>query len=171
MFRRFRFMRTIGLILVVSCFSVAAQHARIAVVDVQSAIWKTAEGRMAAQEIEATIAPWKKHLDETHVEIRRRQKLLSQISSVMGSEGQSRLFRDLHSLHVDYECFTVAMDAEFQSERQRVAPVLQAKLKTAIRQLAQPDGFILVLDSSSPHVRFAATDITQALVDFYDKTH
>ncbi len=152
--------------------SSAGTPTKVAVIDVQSAIVATSDGKKAAADLQAKFVPKKNELDKKQSDIAALQGSLSK-SNVMSDEAKQKIMRDIDKKTTDLKRDTEDANAELEQEQGRVMNDLGGKLMSVVNKYAADNGFALVLDISNQQsgVLFASNtiDITREIVSLYDK--
>lgn len=159
------------LIAALACGSVFAQQ-KIAVINLQAALSSTKDGKKAAEEIDAKMQPRKKDLERKQAEINKLKDDLQKGGSAMAENVKAELARNIDTKTKAYNRDLEDAQAELQGEQDKVLQELSAKLYAVVEKYSRDNNYSLVLDANpqSPIV-FASTaiDITQAVIDLYDK--
>ena len=143
---------------------------KVAIVDVQSAILQTNEGKASRQKIESEMAPKRKDLLNQQGELKKLQEDFNAQQSVLSDadkqtkqkEFQTK-FQAFHQAELNFE----------QESRQKEAEALQKILKniqSEVQKIAKEKKFDMVFDKSAAVLLYSnnTTDITTQVVSLYN---
>ena len=157
-------------------FGADAQQAgtKVGVISVQGAIVGTKDGQKASQELEAKFTPRKKEFDSRQAELTQLQDQYSKGGTVMSEDKRNQLARDIDEKKKRLERDMQDAQEELQGEQQRVLSGLGQRMMAVIEKYAKDNGYTMILDVGNQNtpVLYAssAIDITQDIVQLYDKT-
>lgn len=148
---------------------------RVAIIEIQNAIFGTKEGQKAVSEIQSKFAPRKAALDQKRQEIAQLQERLRQGSSAMSEEAKESLARsiDQKSRLADREAEDDQSDYDeaLRSTMQQIG----SRLMPLLTKYAKENGYSMLLDVGSQQtpVVYAAEgiDITGEVIALYDKSN
>lgn len=147
---------------------------KVGVISVQGAIVGTKDGQKASQQLDAKFVPRKKDFDTRQSEVAQLQDQYSKGGNLMSEDKRNQLARDLDEKKKRLERDMQDANEELQGEQQRVLQGLGQRMMAVIEKYAKDNGYSMILDVSSPNtpVLYAssAIDITQDIVQLYDKT-
>lgn len=153
------------------CGTLLAQQ-KIGVINLQAALSATKDGKKAAEDIDARMQPRKKELERKQGEIAKLKDDLQKGGPAMAEAVKAELARSIDAKTKSYNRDLEDAQAELQGEQDKVLQDLSAKLMAVVDKYSRDNAYTLVLDLNpqSPIV-FAsnAIDITQAVIDLYDK--
>lgn len=171
------FSRSILISAAMVCLSGAAfaqQAQKIAVINIQSAIINTKDGQKANAKLESEYEPKKKDFDSRNAEITGLQDQLNKGGTLMSEDKRNTLVRDIDEKKRRLERDLSDARDEMQKEQQDLLGNLGQRIMAVIEKYAKDNGYALVLDDSAPStpVLYTSTaiDITQDIVNLYDKT-
>jgi outer membrane protein len=153
----------------------AGSHAfaqpKIAVVNMQQAVFATAEIKKADADLQATMKPRTDAAGALQTELQgiaaqlqqTPSKLTPQQQEELSAEGQ-RKQRDLQRMQQD---LTETADAA----RQEIIPTITKKMVDVVKKLAEEKGFDVVSDTANLVYFKAPMDITTEAIAAYDKTY
>lgn len=156
---------------VLACGTALAQG-KIGVINLQGALASTKDGQKAQQELDGRMQPRKKELEGKQLEIKKLQDDLQKGGAAMSDAAKAEITRNIDTKTKAYNRSLEDAQTELQGEQQRVVEELGQKLMVVVDKYAKDNGFTLVLDANpqSPIVFASPTiDITQAVIDLYDK--
>ena len=148
--------------------------AKIALVAFEQAVFATNEGQRAVQDMQKKYEPKKTQIDTLAQEVDSLKKQLQSGSATLSEEERASRTKAIDTkekqLNRDAEDANTAYQADLQEAYAKVAQ----KVSVTMKQYVQQGGFTVLLDVSSQQspVMWAlqSTDVTQAVVDNYNKT-
>lgn len=147
---------------------------KVGVISVQGAIVGTKDGQKASQELDAKFSPKKKEFDTRQSEINQLQDQYNKGGTVMSEDKRQQLARDIDEKKKRLQRDMQDAQDELQGEQQRLLQSLGQRMMAVIEKYAKDNGYTMILDVSNPNtpVLYAssAIDITQDIVQLYDKT-
>ena len=151
-------------------------NAKIALIDMNTAITKTQEGQQKAKELEAKFAPTSTRIKEKQQKITDMRNQLSRGSNTMSEDARRKLLRDIQSTERDLKRDTEDAREEFTQAQGKLANEIGTKLLATIQKYSIDKGLPLVLNVSAlPNlsVVFALNElnITEDIVKLYDQEH
>lgn len=153
------------------CAHLASAQTKVAVVNMQKAVFDTAEIKKADGEMQAKYKPRQDEINKMNAQIediaRQLQsgqgKLTQEAAADLQAQGQ-RLQRDLQYKQQDLQ------DA-VNEERQSILAVSSSKMTEIIKKIADEKGFDMVVDTQSTYFFKPVMDITAECTAAYDKAH
>jgi len=151
-----------------------AVPAKVALVAFESAVFATNEGQRAVEEVKKKYEPKKAQIDTLAAEVDSLKKQLQSAPATLSEEERQTRLKNIDSkekvLTRDSEDATQAYQADLQEAYGKVAQKVSGVTKNYVQQ----NGFTLLLDVSNQasNVMWAlqTTDVTQAVVDAYNKS-
>ena len=151
----------------------AQTSGKVGVINIQSAIVSTNDGKKAASEIQTRFNPKKAEVDKRQSEISQLQDQLNRGRNTLSEEARATLVRDIDQKTKSLKYFSEDAQAELSQEEQKAMNELGGRLMTVIDKYAKDNGYTLILDVSSPQtpIMYASNtiDITKDIIDLYDK--
>jgi outer membrane protein len=145
---------------------------KVGIINIQSALISTQDGKKAVAELQAKFEPTSKKLESMRDEINSLQAELNKGSNTMGDERRRELARDIDQKTRELNRAQEDAQAEFQQEQEKVLQSLYQRMNAVINKYSNDHAYSLILDISSPQtpVVFAAngTDITSDIIKLYD---
>jgi outer membrane protein len=143
--------------------------AKVAVVNLQAAVFGTAETKKASDEMNAKFKPRQDAIDQLTREIQalsnqlqtNQGKLTPQAEADITAQGQ-RKQRDLQRAQDD-------LQADATAYRNDTLQKMSQKMSDVIKKLAEEKGYDLVVEASTAIYFKTALDITKDAVGAYDK--
>ena len=149
-----------------------ANAAKVAVIEIQSAIFQTKDGQKALAELQTKFNPVKAKLDAKRAEIAKNEDALRKGQGTLSPEAQAKLARDIDVSTKALNRDTDDANADLESENQKLMNDLGGKMMAIINKYAAEKGLVLVLDVSSQQtpVLWASNtiDITRDVIAAYD---
>jgi len=146
---------------------------KVGVINIQSAIISTNDGKKAAGEIQTRFNPKKAEVDRRQGEITQLQDQLNRGRNTLSEEARQNLTREIDQKNKALTRFTEDAQAELQQEEQKAMGELFGRVMQVIDKYAKDNGYTLVLDVSSQQtpVLYASNtiDITKDIIELYDK--
>jgi outer membrane protein len=149
----------------------APAQTKVAVVNLQQAVFKTAEITKAQEQMTATFKPRQDKIDQLQNEIQAlakqlqagQGKLSPQAESDLTAEGQ-RKQRDLQRMQDDLQSDATAYRNDILSKS-------STKMTAVVKKLAEERGLDLVIDTSTTLYFKPALDLTAEATAAYDKAY
>jgi outer membrane protein len=150
---------------------VASAQIKVAVVDMQAAVFGTAEIKKADAELSANQKPKVEQAQKLQSDLQAiaqqlqagNGKLPPQQEADLNAQGQKKQ-RDLQYLNDD-------LQAEATAARQEIIPKCAQKMKEVVKKMAAEKGLDLVVDAASSVFYKPAMDLTAEAIVAYDKEY
>jgi outer membrane protein len=145
---------------------------KVGVINIQSAIVSTNEGKKAANEIQTRFNPKKTEVDKRQSEISQLQDQLNRGRNTLSEEARASLVREIDQKTKSLKYFSEDAQAELNQEEQKAMNELGGRMMSVIDKYAKDNSYTLILDvSSSQAIMYASNtiDITRDIIDLYDK--
>ncbi len=150
-----------------------AATGKVGVINIQSAIVTTKDGQKAAGELDAKAAPKRKTLEAKQNEINSLKDQLQKGSNALSETAKQEIVRNIDTKTKSFNRDMEDAQAEVEADQQKVLQDLGGRIMAVIDKYAKDNGFVLILDVSSPQtpVMFASNtiDVTKDIIDLYDK--
>jgi outer membrane protein len=150
---------------------IATAQTKVGVVDIQKAVFDSAEIKKADAEMQAKFKPRQDQAQALDTEIAALAKQLQDGGDKMSPSQQadlqatgSRKQRELQHLNED-------LQNEAEAYRNEVLQKSTAKMKEIIKQVAEAKGLDLVVEAQTAHYFKPALDITADVIAAYDKAY
>jgi outer membrane protein len=149
---------------------------KVAVINIQTAISSTEEGKQAAQELASKFAPRRNELQAISKQMQSIEGRLQNGQSTLSSAEKGRLMRQGQQLNRKYQRKQQELQEDYQAAQSDAIGNIGAKMMSVIDGYARQHGYGVVLDSSPQSnnaVLYAATavDITSQIVRLYNEKH
>jgi outer membrane protein len=148
----------------------ARAQSKIGVINLNSAIGSTVEGKKAIADLTKKFAPRKQELDRLQQEIQSIQDQLSKQSATLSDDEQRRLSRELEDKQRTLKRSADDAQSDYNADTEDTVSRIGKKMVAIISDYAQKNGFVLVIDDSQIPVYYAAKEIQIApdIVKLYD---
>jgi Skp family chaperone for outer membrane proteins len=152
-----------------------AQPTRIATIDLQQAIWATAEGKRVSAELKERFGPRESELDALNVQIEniRRELFAGQTLGTADAQQQRRL--EGARLVAQFNRKKRELTEDLQTVQQEILKHLTVNMVQIVSDYAATHGYMVVFDSSKPRSEVAykarGTDLTNEIIRLYDEAH
>ena len=145
--------------------------AKVAVVNLQAAVFGTAETKKANDEMNAKFKPRQDEIDKLNREIqaladqlqKNQGKLTPQAEADLNAQGQKKQ-RDLQRAQDD-------LQADATAYRNDTLAKMSQKMSDVVKKLAEAKGYDLVVETSAAIYFKSALDITKDAIAEYDKAN
>jgi outer membrane protein len=150
-----------------------AATGKVGVINIQQAIVATKDGQKAAAELDSKAAPKRKTLETKQNEINGLKDQLQKGSNALSETAKAEIVRNIDAKTKSFNRDMEDAQAEVEQDQQKVLQDLGGRMMAVIDKYAKDNGFVLILDVSSPQtpVLFASNtiEITKDIIDLYDK--
>ncbi len=149
---------------------VAHAQGKIGVININSAIASTTEGKKAIADLQKKYQPRQQELERLQQEIQGIQDQLNKQSATLSDDEQRRLSRDLEDKQKLLKRSTDDAQSDFAADRDETIRRIGQKMVRIISDYAQQNSFALVIDAAQIPIYYAAKDIdlTAEIVKRYD---
>ncbi len=166
------FLRATAIALTLSCVPLVAQNTSIAIINIEDAITRTAEGQQLIKKLQERYEPKSKELEAMQGEIGNLRAKLNQGANTMSDDAKRDLVRQIQQKERDAQRAVEDARGEFNQAQQAIFNEIGGKLMTVIDKFAKEKAFAIVLDISSPQspVLYAVNEvnITNDVIAAYD---
>jgi len=153
----------------------AAAGGKVAVINIQSAITGTAEGKQAAAELQSQFTPRQNELDSLRKKIDDLQNRLRNGATTLSDEEKARLQREGESATRVFQRKQQEMQDDANDAQREVVDRIGRKMLEVIDKFSKENGYSVVFDISAQNtpVVYAANqnDITQDIVRLFDQAY
>lgn len=145
-------------------------QSKIGVIDMQTAIASTAEGKKVIADLSKKYQPRQQELVRLQQEIQGIQDQLTKQAATLSDEEQGRLSRDAEEKQKLYKRSAEDAQNDFNRDRDEAVNRIVKKMVQVIHDYAQQNGFTLVIDRVQVNVYFVAQgiELTEEIVKRYD---
>jgi len=152
-----------------------AAGGKVAVINIQSAITGTAEGKQAAAELQSQFTPRQNELDSLRKKIDDLQNRLRNGATTLSDEEKARLQREGESATRVFQRKQQEMQDDANDAQREVVDRIGRKMLEVIDKFSKENGYSVVFDISAQNtpVVYAANqnDITQDIVRLFDQAY
>ncbi len=168
-------LAAIALLAVAPAAKAQQAPAKVAIINIQSAILATKDGEKAREAIRVKFEPKSKEMEARMAEINRKRETLQKSANTLSVEAREKQTREIDDLQKKYQWDAEDFQGELQQEEQKLVGEIGNRMISIIDEFAKAANFALVLDVSSQQspVLWAASgiEITRDIVELYDKKH
>jgi outer membrane protein len=147
---------------------------RVAVINIQTAIASTDEGKQAAQELQTRFTPRQSEIDTMSKQLQGLQQRMQDGQNTLSDQEKERLGRQYQQLSRQVQRKQQELQDDFQDARTDTVDTIGQKMMRVIDRYANENGFSVVLDTSSQTspVLFAtnSVDITKSIITLYNQS-
>jgi outer membrane protein len=153
----------------------AAGAGKVAVINIQTAITGTNEGKQASADLQTKYNPRQAELDSTRKQIEDLQTRLRNGATTLSDEEKARLAQEGDRLTRTYQRKQQEFQEDGNEDQREIVDRIGRKMLDVIDKYAKQDGYAVVFDISAQNtpVVYAANqiDITQDIVKLYDQAY
>jgi outer membrane protein len=162
-------------LLVCSALFVSAQlasaQAKVAVINLQRAVFESAEIKKADAQMQATFKPRQDKIDGLNKEIAALSQQLQTSNGKLSPAAEADLQSQGQRKQRDLQRLTDDLQADATAYRNDVLSKSSEKMQAVVKKLAEEKGFDLVVDASTALYYKEAMDITKDAIAAYDKAY
>ena len=153
------------------CSLPAFAQVKIGVVNMQKAVFDTAEIKKADAEMQAKYKPKQDEITKLNAQIEDIAKQLQSGSGKLTPQAQADLQAQGTRLQRDLQYRQQDLQEQVNEDRQAILSASSQKMTDVIKKIAEEKGFDLVVDTQNTYYFKAAMDITPEATAAYDKAH
>ena len=150
----------------------AAISARIGIINIQSAIMGTNEGRRDFEALQKKFEPTQSTLTNLNQEIENLKKQLQTQGDKLNEQARNDMVKNIETKTKSLQRQAEDAQADFQGQQNEIANRIGGKLLEVLDKFAKQNGYSVILDVSgqqSPVLWAAQTsDVTQEIVNSYN---
>lgn len=162
----------LGLLVLAMTSAVAlADDLKIGYVDMQKAIQNTAAGKKAKKELEDEFNKKKAELEKREKEIKKIGEDFEKRSMAMNEEARGKKQKEIQEEMRKYQELAAKSQMDIQKRERDLTQPIVTKLKSIIEEIAQKEGFAVVLERSENSIMWAKKelDLTDRVIKEHDK--
>jgi outer membrane protein len=148
---------------------------KVAVINIQTAITGTSEGKQAAAELQSKYTPRQTELDNMRKQIEDIQTRLRNGATTLSDEEKQRLAQEGDRLTRSFQRKQQELQDDGQEDQREVVDRIGRKMLDVIDKYSKENGYSVVFDISAQNtpVVYAANhiDITQDIVRLFDQAY
>jgi outer membrane protein len=147
--------------------------AKVAAINMRTAIANTAEGKQAAAQIETEFLRRRKELEDLNKKLSDLQQRLTAGANTLSDEEKQRLTLEGQRLTRQLERRQNEFQEDLNDAQSDVISRIGRRMVEVLGKYAPSKGYGAVLDNSSQStpVMYASADITEEIVRLYDQTY
>ena len=149
----------------------AFAQSKVAVIDVQQALYDTAEIKQANTALSAKYKQRDDQLEALKAQGVAAQKKLDDGQNTLTDAQQAELEAQIAKLQRDVQRQTEDLQADVQKDQDDVLVNAQARMLAVVKKMAEEKGYDMVIDSHALPYFKPATDITKEASAAYDLTY
>ncbi|HXW16894.1 MAG TPA: OmpH family outer membrane protein [Candidatus Acidoferrales bacterium] len=153
----------------------ATVSGKVAVINVQTAITSTSEGKQAAAELQSKYTPRQTELDNMRKQIEDLQTRLRTGANTLSDEERARLAQEGDRLTRSFQRKQQELQDDGNEDQREVVDRIGRKMLDVIDKYSKENGYVVVFDISGQNtpVVYAANqiDITQEIVKLFDQAY
>ncbi|MCE3010421.1 MAG: OmpH family outer membrane protein [Proteobacteria bacterium] len=148
-----------------------AQSQKVGFVDMQRALFATAQGKKFKETMDGEVAKRKKELDKRKGDLDKMIQDLDKKKSVLSEEVMQKKQMEVQEESLKLQKYFAENQMELQKKEKELSEPLIEKMRKVIDRVANEKGYSMVLERSGQNVLFAQKDIdlTDAVVAAFEK--
>jgi len=152
----------------------AAQTQKIAVINMQTALAETNDGKKAVADLRAKFGPKDQEFQRRSQELQAKQEDLRKRQNTMSEDAKTKLESDIAAMSRNLQRDSDDAKQDMDQEEQKMVQELGGKIMQVINKYATDNQYAMVFDVSGQpnNIMFAsaASDITREIIALYDKS-
>ena len=149
----------------------ASAQTKVGVVNMQDAVFKTAEITKANDEMQAKYKPKQDDINKVNAQIEDIAKQLQNGANKLTPQAQADLQAQGTRLQRDLQYKQQDLQESVNEDRQNILSASSQKMGEVIKKLAEEKGLDLVVDTQNTYYFKPAMDLTAEATAAYDKAH
>jgi len=145
-----------------------AADLKLGYVDLQRALEEIDEGRAAKAQLKKDFDEKQKQLDQRTDEVKRLDADFQKQALVMAPDAKAAKSAEIDRKKVEVQQFFVALQQDLAGREREVTRGIFDKMIAMVRELAEAEGFTMVLDRNTVLYAPASLDVTNELVRKYN---
>ena len=149
-----------------------APPVKIAVIDMQSALLSTEDGKKAVAELKAKFAPKEQEFQKRQAELAAKQEQFRKTENTISDEAKATLARDIDAMTKNLQRDTDDARQDAEQEQQKILNELGQKMMQVLQKYAIEKQITMVMDVSGQpnNVLFASSnvEITRDIIAMYN---
>jgi Skp family chaperone for outer membrane proteins len=151
----------------------SAQAQKIGVIDMQSSLLSTVEGKKAADELKAKFGPKEAGFNKRQADIAAKQEQFRKTQNTLSDAAKGQATREIEALTKALQRDADDTKAEFQAEENRLLGGILGKMQAILTKYAADNQISMIVDVSQQpnNLIYAdqAANISAAVIALYDK--
>jgi outer membrane protein len=149
----------------------ASAQAKVAVINLQRAVFESAEIKKADAEMQAKFKPRQDAVEKLQSDIANLAKQLQNASGKLSGQAEADLTSQGQRKQRELQRLQDDLQADATSYRNDVLSRSSSKMTEVVKKLAEERGFDVVIDTSTALYFKPAMEITNDAIAAYDKTY
>jgi outer membrane protein len=149
----------------------ASAQTKVAVVNLQKAVFESAEIKKADAEMQAKFKPRQDEIDALNSEIANLAKQLQNGAGKLTPQAESDLTAQGQSKQRQLQRKSDDLNADAQAYRNDILTKSSSKMTEVVKKLAEEKGVDLIVDTSTTLYFKDALDLTKDAIAAYDKAY
>jgi outer membrane protein len=154
-----------------ACAGLAPAQSKVAVINLQRAVFETAEIKKADQEMQARFKPRQEEIDKLSKEIAAIAQKLQAEGSKLSPQQEADLTAQGQKKQRDLQRKQDDLQADATAHRNDILAKSSQRMTDIVKKLAEEKGFDLVVDTSTAIYFKPAMEITSDAIAAYDKAN
>lgn len=146
---------------------------KVAVVDIRTAVQNTAEGKLAAAELQSQFTSKQTELENLQKSVEELQNRLNATQRTISEEERVRMQRQGERMAHQLQRKQQEYEEEVNAAQQEVFERMGRKMVEVISRFARENGYGVILDASTACSVFCSNqlDVTQEIIRLYDQAN
>jgi outer membrane protein len=151
----------------------AAPANKVAVVDIRAAVQNTAEGKLAAAELQSQFSPKQTEIENLQKSVEELQNRLNATARTVSDEERVRMQRQGERMAHQLQRKQQEYEEEVNAAQQDVFERMGRKMVDVISRYARENGYGVILDASTACGVYCSNqlDVTQDIIRLYDQAN
>ena len=150
----------------------AEAETKIGYVDMQKAIQETSAGKKAKKDLEEDYNKKKKEIEKKEADLKKMNEDLEKKAMVLSDEVRAKKQQDMQAEMLKYRELVGKSQMDIQKREQELTKPIVEGLRKILGDIAEKDGYTVVLERSEQSVMWAKKDIdlTARIIAEFEKT-
>ena len=144
---------------------------KVAVINMQQAVFATAEVKKADADLQTSLKSKKDQADKLQADLTNIQQQLQTNPSKLSDQQQQDLQDEGQRKNREFQRITQELTEAADSARQDILPKATQRMVEVLKKLAAEKGYDLIVESSVTYFSKTGMDITTEATAAYDKTY
>jgi len=150
---------------------IASAQTKVAVVNLQQAVFESAEIKKADAEMQAKYRPRQQEIDKLNADISSIAQKLQAGQGKLSEQAAADLQAQYQKLQRDVQRRNEDLQADVERERNDILSKTSQKMGDVVKKIAEEKTFDLVVDTSTTLYFKPAMDLTKDVIAAYDKAY
>jgi outer membrane protein len=148
--------------------SMAADVAKIGVVNLQRVVNSSSAGKAAQAELTKQHKRMQKELEKRQAEMVEIQKNLERQAAVMSKDAREQKIRDLKIKKIDIENLDKKYISEFRKSERKLMIKIQKEILSIAQEIGKKEGYLIIFDKSAAIYVPKTLDLTDKVIQEYN---